>query len=714
MRRMGALSGITALLTLTFAYFFGEIFSLILACLSAFLLICTFIFKRLRHNRALRLIFSAVIIFALFFISFTEFYYKPTVNDYSGKELKITARVVEEPYESYGKYYYFLKTNLVDDCEKGIKLLLKSRVDLGADLDDTLNFSCALSVTKNDYYKTKDYYLCGAIDEDKKVVVEKAQSHSIKYYPNRLKKLLEDSVNSYMDEENATICSAIAFGDKNSVDPSVKEDFRRAGLSHILVVSGLHMSVLSMIFLFAFCKIFRKSYVYCSLTILFVLFYMVMTGLSFSVMRSGIVMIIFVMGIMLGGDADSLNSLGIAGLFIVLFDPYSAGDTGLLLSFSATLGIILVTTPLSKYIINKLKFSNRIIIEIINIFSVTFSAILFTFPLCIIFFHNISLVQILTNLIITPVFQLLLLMIILGSVLALTGIAWLYVPFLFIAHCISSFIHAVAVVFGNLPFSYVNANKTFVYVWMGMCLLMTICVILMKNYKRTVPLASLICVLVLLVGIVSDYFVNYSRCTLRVYECGNGITATVTHKGKSVILSCGGEFIYDVTEAMEETGESYNLLSVTAKTNSRNRYYEDFAEEFDLRHILIYDSSTDILSSKGKTTFFKKDFKVIVGDMEIHYIVRDNKVFTYLSCSGKTVLVLPRYGDCSLLDEKYRSADVAVADSPNKNDSLIRANLLILSCDEESFGKIWSKINIKSNRLYTTFNGDFTSKLEVW
>ncbi|MGN0477044.1 MAG: ComEC/Rec2 family competence protein, partial [Ruminococcus sp.] len=708
MRRMGTLSGITALLTLLFAYFFGEIFSLVLACFSAFLLICTFIFKRFRHNRGVRVIFSVVIIFAMVFISFTELYYKPVVNDYSGKELKITAKVVDETYKSYGKYYYFLKTRLVDDEEKSIKFLLKSKDDLGAELDDAISLSCTLSVAKSDYYKTKGYYLSGTVNEGDSIVVERAQSHSIKYYPYRLKNLLENGVNSYMDNENAEICSAIAFGDKNSVDPTVKEDFRRAGLSHILVVSGLHMSVFSTILLFVFKKVFRKRYVYCPLTIFFVLFYMVMTGLSFSVMRSGIMMIIFVVGIMIGGEADSINSLGIAGLFIVLFNPYSAGDIGLLLSFSATLGIILLTTPLSSYIINRLNFSNRIIIAIINILSVTFSASLFTFPLIIIFFHNISLVQIFTNLLITPVFQLLLLMIIMGSVLALTGIAWLYAPFLFIAKWLSSFIHTVAVVFGNLPLSYVNANKTFVYVWMGMCLLMTLCVILMKNYKRTVPLASLMCVLVLLVGIVSDYFVNYNRCTLSVYECGNGITATVAHKGKSVILSCGGDFNYDVTEAMEETGESYNLLSVTGKTNSRNRYYEDIAEEFDLRSILIYDYSTDIVKSNSKTTVFKKDYKAIVGDMEIQYIVRNNKVFTYLSCDGKTVLILPRYGDCSLLDEKYRSADVVVADAPNKNDSLIKSNLLILSCDEESFGKIWGRININSNRLYATFNGDFT------
>ncbi|MGN0459997.1 MAG: ComEC/Rec2 family competence protein [Ruminococcus sp.] len=716
MRRMGALVGITALVTLSFAYFFGEIFALVIAVVGVFLLLCTIVIKRFRHSKGVRVIFSTAIIFALIFISYTEFYYTPVAYDYSEKELKISAKVVDETYESYGKYYYFLKTTIVDDDEKSIKFILKSKSDLGAELDDILSLSCTLSVTKSDYNKTKGYYLSGTVNKEDSIVVEKAQSHSIKYYPYRLKNLLENGVNSYMDDKNATICNAIAFGDKMSVSADIKEDFRKAGLSHILVVSGLHMSVLSMICLFIFRKVFRKRYIYCPITILFVLFYMVMTGLSFSVMRSGIMMIIFVVGIMIGGEADSLNSLGIAGLFIILFNPYSAGDTGLLLSFSATLGIILLTTPLSSYIINKLNFSNRIITGIINILSVTFSASLFTFPLIIIFFHSISLVQIFTNLLITPVFQLLFLMIIVGSVLALTGIAWLYAPFLFIADRLSSFIHTVAVVLGNLPLSYVNANKAFVYVWMGMCLVMILCVILIKNYKRTVPLASLICVIVLLVGIVSDYFVNYNKCTLRVYECGKGITATVTHKGKSVILSCGGDFCYDdVVYSLAETGESYNLISVTGKGKSRNRFFDEFCEEFDLGSILIYDYSADILSSTyNRTTVFRKDYKALVGDMEIQYIVRDNKVFTYLSCQGKTVLILPRYGDCSLLDKKYRSADVVVADAPNKNDYLIQANLLILSCDEESFGKTWSETNIKSNRLYTTFNGDFSSQLEVW
>ncbi|MDD6644820.1 MAG: ComEC/Rec2 family competence protein [Oscillospiraceae bacterium] len=715
MKRMGALLGISALVTLSLAYFFGEVFATVLACVCTLLLIFSCVLKKYRRNKRVKVIFSTAIIFALIFISFTEFYYKPIVYNYSDKELKISAKVEDAPYESFGNYYYYLKTTSIDNEDKSIKILLKSMNDLKAELDDCISFYSKLMVNTNDYYKAKGYYLYGAVDEKDRVLVEKADSHSYRYYPYRLRAILESKVNSYMNDENAGICKAIAFGDKKSVNPNVKEAFSRAGLSHILVVSGLHMSVVSMIILFVLRKIFRKRYVYCPLTILFVLFYMVMTGLSFSIIRSGIMMIIIVAGLMLKEESDPLNSLGIAGLFIVILNPYSAGDIGLLLSFSATLGIILVATPLSKYVIAKLKFSNRIIIFVINIIAVSISAIIFTTPLLIIFFHNISLVQVLANLLVSPVFELLLLVIIFGSILALTGISWLYTPFLFVANGLASYINLVADILGKLPFSYVNADKLYVYVWMGLCLVMTLCIILIKNYKKTVPLVGLVCVLVLLIGIVTDYFLNYNRCILKVYDCGNGITATVTHKGKSVALSCGGDFDYNSTDALMDTGESYNLLSVTDRTKNRNRYFDEFSEVFDLGSVLIYDNSVDLTkNNNSKTTVFRKNYKAIVGEMKIEFIVNNNKVFTYLTCNGKTLLILPRYGDCTNLDKNYRSADVVIADSPNKNDKLISANLLILSCDEESFPEIWSRIHINSNRLYTTYNGDFSSKLEVW
>ena len=85
----------------------------------------------------------------------------------------------------------------------------------------------------------------------------------------------------------------------------------------------------------------------------FVMIYMALTGFTSSVIRSGIMMIIYLIGKEFFYESDSLNSLGIAALFMCLPNPYASGDIGMILSFSATLGIIILYPVLSDYVLKK-------------------------------------------------------------------------------------------------------------------------------------------------------------------------------------------------------------------------------------------------------------------------------------------------------------------------------------------------------------------------
>ena len=78
-------------------------------------------------------------------------------------------------------------------------------------------------------------------------------------------------------------------------------------------------------------------------------------------------------------------------------------------------------------------------------------------------------------------------------------------------------------------------------------------------------------------------------------------------------------------------------------------------------------------------------------------------------------MILPPNGDCKYLDKQYRNPNITVTDKSYINNSnLINTNLLILCCTEDSYKKAMENIAIHSNELYTTFNGDFSSKTEVW
>ena len=80
-------------------------------------------------------------------------------------------------------------------------------------MDDTIDFVGTLKINSTDYYKTKGYYLRSKITDSKNCAVTKATSHSIKYFPYKLRKMLVTVINSYMDSDNCGICSAIGFGE---------------------------------------------------------------------------------------------------------------------------------------------------------------------------------------------------------------------------------------------------------------------------------------------------------------------------------------------------------------------------------------------------------------------------------------------------------------------------------------------------------------------
>lgn len=715
MKRMGALLGITSLVVLSFAYFVGVKFSLIISATSFILLILSFVMKKYRKNYYIKLFLFSVIFSALFFAVFTNFYYKPIVYNNSAKEVKATATLIESPYENYGQYYYLVKTTNIDNEENSAKVVLISKSDLKADLDDTINFVGTLNVNSTDYYKTKGYYLRIKITDNKNCKVTKATSHSVKYYPYKLREKLVTVIDSYMDSDNSGICSAIGFGERNYLTDNVKNHFKKAGMSHLLVVSGMHMSVVAMIFLFIFKRLLRKKFIYCPLTILLILFYMILTGLSFSVLRSSIMVIIMLLGIMISRQSDSLNSLGISALVILLFNPYSAGDVGLLLSFGSTMGIILFSRPIRIFLVEKLKFHKRILIRILDLIAITLSACTFSTPILILFFKRISLVQILSNLLISPVFEFLLIVVMIGGVLGLTGIAVLYSPFLFVADKLATYIRWVASTTSKLPFSYISTNKVFVYVFLGMCFTMICIVVLLKNYKKNVPIAIFMMVIVLVVGSVSSYIVSYLTPKLNVYDTGDGVTLSVHYKGKSAILSSGGAITYDPVTSLGDSSNSYDFYSITDKYSRRSLFSEDILNEFDLDKVLLYDKVDIDTDGYDNISKFKKDTTVDLGDIKITYIVRKNNVFIYAKINDKSILIMPSYGDCKDLDKQYRNPNITVTDkSYIANSSLINTNLLVLCCTEDNYRKSMESTEIKSNELYTTYNGDFSSNIEVW
>ena len=136
------------------------------------------------------------------------------------------------------------------------------------------------------------------------------------FFRNAVYNLRQSWLKDINELDNSGFVSALAIGDKSNLDPEIKEAFQKLGLSHALAVSGMHLSILIMT-LFMLLK--RKSiskYILCASCTFLVIFYMFLTGLSFSIIRSGIMMIIYFLSLTVRRLNDSITTLFVSALII--------------------------------------------------------------------------------------------------------------------------------------------------------------------------------------------------------------------------------------------------------------------------------------------------------------------------------------------------------------------------------------------------------------
>lgn len=204
------------------------------------------------------------------------------------------------------------------------------------------------------------------------------------------------------------MAAAITVGDRTLLRSEVRDTLRRAGLAHMIVVSGLHLSALS-------------GLVYAVLRVLFgyragavgamapIPAFWVLIGFTPSAVRAGTAMLLLYGGMLLLRRSDGLTSLGAAALLLCLQNPYAVLDTGLLLSFSATVGVLWVVAARRRWLAGHGMPRHLFARVGVNLFwaaAVSVSTALVTLPVLIVNGSGISLLCVLSNLLVVPVLPL--------------------------------------------------------------------------------------------------------------------------------------------------------------------------------------------------------------------------------------------------------------------------------------------------------------------
>lgn len=210
----------------------------------------------------------------------------------------------------------------------------------------------------------------------------------------RLEKLCSDNkgIFSIINNKNGII-GAIILGDKTDLDSDIKELYSVSGIAHILAISGLHISFIGMVIYRLLRRRFRFLFS-AAVSIPVVLSFGIMSGFGISTIRAIIMFILKIIGEVLGRKYDAITAISLAGLVLLVQNPFVVCNSGFQMSFGAIIAIVLIL-PIVEEILNT---DNKII----KVLSANFTISLVMNPILAWNYYELPTFSFLLNIVVVP------------------------------------------------------------------------------------------------------------------------------------------------------------------------------------------------------------------------------------------------------------------------------------------------------------------------
>ena len=356
-----------------------------------------------------------VLSFLSSFLFFDKEYEKR--NPLYGQEHIVNGTVTSVRYENNFSSGYIISIDSVDGSEDKHKAVLQCEYSAALQVGDRISVKAVASQPEEkDGYNEKlslisenIFVVYSSGEESELDNVSFSDEKGIELFFPKLNNRLSSILTRTIKGDAGDISSALLLGNRNLLPYTITRDFRRAGASHLLALSGLHMSLIMGAAMLLLKQFIHKSTHLAVLLSCLAVFYLALTGFSISATRSVIMLLIVYLSVLISGLPDSLTSLSIAGSIIVLVSPGAIVDAGFWMSFAATLGILVYMPPINEFFNQCLaKYDNKvrwvyhkIIFSIISSIATALSALIpLTVVMCI-FIKEISVFSILSSVVLS-------------------------------------------------------------------------------------------------------------------------------------------------------------------------------------------------------------------------------------------------------------------------------------------------------------------------
>lgn len=377
------------------------------------------IFSIKRYFRYIKLIFKTNIILTIIISSLiSNLIIREQENKYNnrysdGQEITLKAIVVSNKMEKeyYNKFkikckdkYFYISVDKKQVLEYGDKIELKGEFQEPTQARNYKGFDY------KQYLKSLKIY--GTIKVSTVKVLEKNCANKLFQLSNSVFLKIKSNIEKTYSDGKAGIILGVMLGYTEQIDENIREDFSTSNISHVLAVSGMHISYIVILVTYSSKKILgkRQSKIVASIVLCA---YMFITGFTVSVVRASIMGILSCMSFIVYRKSDTLNNISISALITLINNPYSITGISFLLSYGGTLGIIYFQ-PIIIKIIKNIKIRNRkwkyVFLriqrkceKIIEIIAVSISAQIIIATIMVLSFNTIGIGFLLTNLLLSLV-----------------------------------------------------------------------------------------------------------------------------------------------------------------------------------------------------------------------------------------------------------------------------------------------------------------------
>ncbi len=449
-------------------------------------------------------------------------------------------------------------SNINENIEVGNKILVKGKF--------TENKNISNGVIGD--YKIEDYKVLKSDFIDK-------------LYKRR--KYVFESIESKLGERKAALITSVSFGYKGELNDDHKELMKSLGISHVISISGLHLVLVY--------NVLRKL-LGVKLSLILALVYVLFSGASAPAVRAYIMIVILNLGKIVKRNYNPLASLSLAGIILLLMKPYYIYNLGYVLSFLATLGIILFNKDLNKKLY-KLPNSIR------NTIAISLSAQILTLPIIILYFNEVSLNFIVGNIVVIPFINVL---VVLGNILIfIVEISSVFNYIMYVCHYIIKYIDIIMYKIDNMSFDLIYFHYTVAYFYIS--LLITY-YFYKKGFKRFIyyPLIIFFYILVLIYSPLPK---------IRYYNEGGLL---ISYKGDRVLIQTKDEIDEEKLMAVSLANniyEDFNEVNIKGKIKIK-KYGENYILHTKNNKYLLFVNYENLNNEYDIIDFRKGDIKEVM------------------------------------------------------------------------------------------------------